>query len=352
MDHFKTVLEKLKKENLDGLIVFSPANASYLCGFESRDAYILISKKSKIYFTDARYLEEVKKQLKAKFTVKDIGSSFSETLSKSVRKLRLKRIGFESRYITYNSYLKLKSKLSQESFLIPASFLIEELRQKKSKEELTKILSAVKITIQALRYAKRFIKPGLKEIEIAGELERFIRLNGADSSAFDMIIASGPNSSFPHHRTGSRRVRANELVLVDIGVNYKGYKSDLTRIFFLGRITFSVRRIYDLVLGAQARALALIRPGVQAAQVDACARQYLNENGLGKNFVHSLGHGVGLEVHEAPRISPQEKTTLEEGMVITLEPAVYLPNKFGIRLEDMVLVTQKGAKLISGTLDK
>jgi Xaa-Pro aminopeptidase len=350
--HIKTILARLIKENFDGFIVFSPANISYLCGFTSHDAYLLISNSQNIYFTDSRYLEEVKKYLNRKFIRKNIGDSFVKTLAASVNELGLKRLGFEARHITYDGYRKLRSALGKRLDLIPADFFIEELRQKKDRVELGKIRHAAQITLGALDYARRITKPGIKEIEVAAELERFIRIHGATSAAFDMIVASGPNSSFPHHQTGQRKIKNNEPVLIDIGVDYLGYKSDLTRIFFLGKISFSARRIYDIVAQAQFRALKIIKPGVLIKEIDASARRFISEKGLGRCFTHNLGHGVGREVHEAPRISPREKTKLEKGMVFTLEPAIYLPNKFGIRIEDMVLVTEKGADLISGTLDK
>jgi Xaa-Pro aminopeptidase len=350
--HIKTILARLKKENLDGFIVFSPANISYLCGFTSRDAYLLISGGQSIYFTDSRYLGEVKQHIGRKFIIKNIGGSFTQALAGSVGDLGLKRLGIEARHLTFGDYRRLRRALDKKVGLIPADNLIEGLRQKKDKVELSKIRRAVQITIQALKYVRRFIKPGVKEIEVAAELERFIRYQGARTSAFEMIIASGPNSSFPHHQTGQRKIKNNEPVLIDLGVDYQGYKSDLTRIFFLGKINFSVRRSYDIVLQAQIRALGVIKPGVLIEQVDASARRFISEKGFGGCFTHNLGHGVGLEVHEAPKISPKEKAKLEKGMVFTLEPAIYLPNKFGIRIEDMVLVTEKGAELISGLLDK
>ena len=348
----KTIIARLKKEKLDGLIVFSPANISYLCGFISRDAYLFVSGKKNIYFTDARYLDEVKKYLQGKFTIKDISGSFSQSLAGEVSKLGLKRLGFEARQVSFDAFRRIKSGFGRGVILVPTHDLVEELRQKKKKEELTKIRRATQITVEALKYARRLIKPGVREIEAAAELERFIRFRGAEATAFEMIVASGSNSSFPHHRTGQRKIRNNEPVLIDLGVDYQGYKSDLTRIFFLGRINFSVRRIYDIVTQAQIRALESIKPGVLTGQVDASARRFISEKGFGECFTHSLGHGVGLEVHEAPRISSAGKTKLENGMVFTLEPAIYLPNKFGVRIEDMVLVTEKGAELISGILDK
>src|SRR3989338_8488230 len=213
--------------------------------------------------------------------------------------------------------------------LIPAYGPVEELRQIKTAEELEKIKKAIQITIKAFKFIKDFISPGKKEIEVAGELERFIRYSGARSSAFDIIVASGPNSSFPHHLTSQRKLKNNEHVLVDLGVEYLGYKSDLTRVFFLGKISSTVSKIYDTVRKAQDKAIKNIKPAVQINKIDTAARQYITQKGYGGFFGHNLGHGIGLEVHEEPRISGREDNRLKAGMVFTIEPAIYLPNKFG-----------------------
>jgi Xaa-Pro aminopeptidase len=204
----------------------------------------------------------------------------------------------------------------------------------------------------ALEFIKDFISVGRTEIEIAAELERFIRYNGASRSAFDIIVASGQNSSFPHHLTSQKKIKNNEPVLIDIGVDYLGYKSDLTRVFFLGKINSCLKRIYDIVVEAQNRAIKKIKPGVNISSIDAAARQYIAHQGFGSYFGHNLGHGVGIEVHEKPYISDKENGVLVPGMVLTVEPAIYLPNRFGIRVEDEILVTQKRCEVLSGALNK
>jgi Xaa-Pro aminopeptidase len=229
---------------------------------------------------------------------------------------------------------------------------VEDLRQIKDPQEIAKIHKATKIAIKALRQIRSFLLPAKKEIEIALELERLIRCLGGYSSSFEIIVASGPNSSFPHHLTSSRKLCDNEPVLIDMGVDYLGYKSDLTRVFFLGKIKPLVREVYDIVLEAQARALKRIKPAVIINQIDRAARQYITQEGYGGFFGHNLGHGIGLEVHENPHISLRQNKRLHPGMVFTVEPAIYLPNKFGIRIEDMALVTEKGVELLSGALHK
>ena len=348
----KNVYAKLEQEKLDGLIVSSPSNISYLTRFTSRDAYLVISKKETVYITDSRYTEEAKKCLNKSFVIKKINGSVFRIVADVCRNLKLKRIGFEERHLIFGEHKKIKEELDKKIDLIPTHSIIEEFRQVKSPAELEKIKKAIRITIEAIDFIKDFISPGKKEIEVAAELERFIRYHGAHACAFDIIVASGPNSSFPHHLTSQRKIKDNEPVLIDIGVDYLGYKSDLTRVFFLGKITPTVRKIYDIVLKAQNKAIRRIKSAVNINKIDAAARQYITQRGYGGFFGHNLGHGIGLEVHEEPHISAKENNKLKAGMVFTVEPAIYLPDKFGIRIEDMVLVTRKGAEILSGGLNK
>ncbi|MDP3731536.1 MAG: Xaa-Pro peptidase family protein [Candidatus Omnitrophota bacterium] len=346
------IYAKLSKDNLNGLILSSPANISYLTNYTSRDSYFLISNKSNIYFTDSRYIEEAKENLKRLALVRNVNGSIFKILADACIDLGLKRIGFEERYLSFASHKKLKEKLNKRGDLVPTCGLVEGLRQIKTAEELEKIKKAIQITIKAFEFIKDFISPGKKETDVAGELERFIRYNGARTSAFGIVVASGPNSSFPHHLTSQRKIGKNEPVLVDMGVDYLGYKSDLTRVFFLGKINAAVKKIYTIVSQAQEKAIKEIKPAVHKNKIDTAARQYIIQKGYGGFFGHSLGHGIGLEVHEEPRISRKAEGILKPGMIFTVEPAIYLPDKFGIRLEDMVLVTEKGCKVLSGSLNK
>lgn len=348
----KNIYAKLEQKNLDGLIISSPPNISYLTEFPSRDSYLLVSKKGNIYITDSRYTEEAKKNLKKIARVKKVNGSVFKIITDALKNLRLKRVGFEERYLPFGEYEKIREELNKAIDLIPTHSLVEELRQIKSQSELEKIEKAIQITILSLKFAEKIISSGRKELEVAAELERFIRYNGASSTAFDIIVASGHNSSFPHHITSQRKIKNNEPVLVDIGVDYLGYKSDLTRVFFLGKITSIFKRTYDIVLKAQGRAIKAIRPGIPIKRIDDAARLYITRKGYGRFFGHSLGHGIGLEVHEEPHISSKNNNRLVEGMVFTVEPAIYLPGRFGIRIEDVVLVRREGVEVLSDDLDK
>jgi len=347
----RNILAKLKEKNLDCLLVSSEANISYLAKFRSRDSYLLVSKKGNIYFTDCRYTQEAKFNLKGAAEIKKINGSSMALIADTCHSLRVEKIGIEEEHFSFAAYKKLRRCLKSKGNLVSASGAIEELRQIKDNEEIKKIREAIRITRSALKFIKSFIKAGRKEIEVAAELERFIRYQGASSAAFDIIVASGPNSSLPHHITGERKLMKNEPVLVDIGVDYFGYKSDLTRVFFLGKINILAQEVGEILLEAQARAIKRIKPGVCAKEIDAASRDYIIQQGYGEYFGHALGHGIGLEVHEAPRISGKERVSLASGMVFTIEPAIYLPGKFGIRLEDNILVTKKGCEVLSGAIN-
>ncbi|KPK98442.1 MAG: hypothetical protein AMJ95_04190 [Omnitrophica WOR_2 bacterium SM23_72] len=348
----KNLAGKLRENNLDGLIVSLASNISYLTRYSSRDSYLLISLQGNIYFTDYRYIEEARHNLKGVACVKQVNGSVFNLLGESCLALGLKRVGFEERFLAYAEFKKIKSSLKGRAKLLPFHSLIESLRQIKDPQELQKIRKAIQITAKALKFIITFIRPGLKEIEVVAELERFIRYHGASNRAFDIIVASGPNSSFPHHIPSVRKLSKDEPVLIDMGVDYGGYKCDLTRVFFLDKIKGLIREIYAIVREAQERALKKIKPACRISEVDSASRQYIAQKGYGACFGHNLGHGIGLDIHEAPYISGKEDSILERGMVFTVEPAIYLPDKFGIRIEDVVLVTQEGCEVLSGSIHK
>jgi Xaa-Pro aminopeptidase len=345
-----SAIAKLKENSLDGLIVSSPANISYLTEFSSRDAYLLLSKAKSFYFTDSRYIEEVKNKLKPGTILKKINGSAFKLIADTCLKSGLKRIGFEERNLSFAEYLKIEEPLLNRAELVPTHSLIEEIRQVKETGEIEKIRKACAITVQALKFAPSILKTGKAEIEIAGDLEHFIRYHGACTAAFQIIVASGPNSSFPHHLSSRRKLQNNEPVMIDMGAQYLGYNSDLTRVFFVGKISLLARKIYAILANAQKLAIKKIAPGIKAKEIDKISRQYIAGQGYSRYFQHSLGHGIGLEAHEQPHLSYKDDTALEAGMVVTVEPAIYLPGKFGIRREDMILVTPKGCEVLSGAL--
>jgi Xaa-Pro aminopeptidase len=347
----KRICGLLKKEGLDGLLLSSAANISYLTGYRSRDSYLILSTNGCFYLTDSRYTEEARKALPG-ITVVEYGQGLFSKISQIASKMRFKCLGFEEKHLNYAEYKRLRKQLADSQGLAPTYGLVEGLRQIKSAEEIKAIRAATQIAIKAFCFIRKRLEPGRREIEVAGDLEQFIRYNGASQASFDIIVASGPNSAYAHHITSERKLKANEPVLIDLGVDYRGYKSDLTRVFFLGKIDTLTAKVYGIVRQAQEKALKAVKPGKTCGQIDALARSYIQNSGYGKYFGHGLGHGVGLEVHEEPHIGKNQDKRLQPGMVFTVEPAIYLPNKFGVRLEDMVLVTKKGSEVLSGTLNK
>jgi Xaa-Pro aminopeptidase len=345
----KKLLAQFPAEKIDGLLVSKPANVSYLAGLDSSDSWLLVTAKRCSYITDFRYVEQVKKELKG-VALEQYKKSIFKTVAQLCRSLRVKRLGFDSQALYYSEYQKLK-KAAARIALKPTVNLVENLRQIKEPQELLKIRRAIALTDQAFDFLKKAIKPGKREKDIAAALEDFVIARGG-KMAFVPIIAAGGNSVFPHARISAQKLAKNDAVTVDIGVDLDGYKSDLTRVFFLGKIPLFYRRIYAIILEAQARAIAGILPGQPANKIDGLARNFIKQKGLGKFFGHSTGHGVGLEVHERPRISAREKTVVEPGMVFTIEPGIYLPGKFGMRVEDMVLVKEKGCEVLSGFIHK
>jgi Xaa-Pro aminopeptidase len=262
------------------------------------------------------------------------------------------RIGFEQRYASFMMYSTLAHELGKGSQLVPVANLVEPLRSIKSAEEMVLIKRATEITMNALRFIKPLLKPGMTELQVAAEIERFIRQQGARCASFDIIVASGPHTSYPHHITSERELRPIEPVIIDMGVDYRGYKSDLTRVFFLGKINLLCKRIYAIACQAQQRAFEALHAGVSLKSVDRVSRQYISKHGFGRNFGHSLGHGVGLEIHEAPMLSVKSSDILQEGMVFTVEPGIYVDGVCGVRIEDMVYYDTTGPCILSADLDK
>ena len=338
--------DTLDKEGIDSMILCHPANISYLTGFQTEESLLFVNKKGCLLITDFRYLSEYIKLLKNnEIQIIEADKSFLPTLIKVIKKYKVKNLAFEQDYISFSQYQKLKSIFSKK--LIPTEEVVEEMRTVKDAREIKLIKKAISITLDTFKFIKRILKPGMSELELSAEIERYIRLKGANQTSFDMIVASGPNSSFPHAKRTNRIITENEPLLVDLGVDYKGYKSDLTRVFFLGKMSILFKRVYETVKAAQQKAKSLIQPGAPIDQIDKRVRRFIAKKGFGKCFRHSLGHGVGMEVHELPKINSRNTKILKQGMIFTLEPAIYIENKFGVRIEEMMLVTSNGAEVLS-----
>ncbi len=344
-ERIENLIKKLKEYHLDAYLVTHDINISYLTRFPASESWLLIFPSKIFYITDFRYVWEAKKGLHG-IKVKQYRRSAIDVLFKLIRSQYAKRLGYDDRHISLDLYKRIKKVCPSTVQLVVKNNIVEELRAIKSREEIQKIRGCLKLQLKAYQFLKRVVKPGLTEKEIFLKLEEFVKSKKAAFS-FNPIIASGPNSCFPHAKITDRKIKNNESVLIDMGIEREGYKSDLTRMFFLGKIAPLVQKVNDIVFMAQKKAIAKIRPNIKACHIDQEARNYLKKNKLAEFFGHSLGHGVGLEIHEWPRISQKSTAILKEGMIFTVEPAVYIPNKFGVRIEDMILVTKDGCEVLS-----
>ena len=344
----KQLISTFPARRIDAFLVTQDTNIAYLARFPASESWLLVGKRKIFYITDFRYILEARKGLRGIGVVRYIKSR-SETLFQTARRQDIRRLGFDPDHITLAQYRAFSKQCPSSIELVAVPHPVETLRETKDATEVKYIRQALVIHKQAYHLVKRLIRPDVTEQDILSRLENFVKGKGAGFS-FPPIVASGLNSCYPHAKVTGRKLKKNDIVLVDIGIEVKGYKSDLTRMFFLGRIPPLVQKVNDAVAGAQLKVIKKIRPGVPAAELDLAARNHLAKNGLARYFGHALGHGVGLDIHESPRLSQSDPAVLKAGMVITIEPAVYIPHRFGIRIEDMVLVTPKGCEVLSGDI--
>jgi Xaa-Pro aminopeptidase len=343
----KLAAEFSRHRNIDALLLTTDVNIQYLTDFPAQESWLLVTRERAFYITDFRYIQEAKEGLKGIVSIKQYTQCLPATLFELVKTHKIKKLGFDEKQTSVACLKKLRSYCPRRTKLIPATGLTEGLREIKENREIEAIQEALKVQNNALILLKKVVKPGLTERQVSVFLEGYVKKLGLKFS-FSPIIASGPNSAYPHAKVTDRALKNNEPLLIDFGIDVKGYKSDLTRNFFLGRMTPRYRQVFTATALAQKEAISLIRPGVTVAEVDEHARKVLRRFGLAKYFGHSLGHGVGLEIHENPRLSVKSSAILEPGMVVTVEPGVYLPGQFGVRVEDMVLVTKQGCEVLSG----
>ena len=333
---------------VDALLVSGLPNIRYLCGFTGDNALLLLTPESQTLFTDPRFTIQASEECTCPVKVHSKGP-LDQAAVESIRRKKLKRVGFEASRIAYDMYLRLKQALPLGAALKPLGGVIERLRMIKSDDEIARIRRSVLTNSQAFEKTVRYIRPGVTEAALAGELEYQMRRLGAEKAAFDTIVAAGERSALPHARPTSQKLASDELLLIDMGACQDGYMSDMTRMLFLGKPSKHVTRMYRAVLEAQLAAIDAVRPGATSTHVDHKARRVLELQGYGKAFVHSTGHGLGLEIHELPRLGKRDKTRLEAGMVITIEPGAYIQGFGGIRIEDTVLVTKNGCEVLTPT---
>ncbi|HHV72913.1 MAG TPA: aminopeptidase P family protein [Clostridia bacterium] len=344
------IREKIKFCNLDALLITNPINCRYLSGFTGSSGVLLITNEEAILMTDFRYLEQAAVQA-TDFKVEQASSDFSEGLARLVKKFELKKIGFEAEHISYATYCTYLNALGKAS-LIPTEGLVEEIRMIKDEQEIQLIKKAASIADQAFDYIINLVKPGVTEKFLAWELEKFMREEGAEKLSFDTIVASGERGALPHGLASDRKIEKGDFITFDFGAVYQGYHSDLTRTIAVGPISAEQERVYKLVLSAQMEAINKLAPGYTGKEIDEIARNIIKEKGYGEYFGHGLGHGVGLAVHEEPRLAVNSNLFLKPGMVVTVEPGIYIPSRFGLRIEDMVLLTEEGCTVLTTACKK
>ena len=336
-------VEKLRKvmmeENLDGLVITNPYNRRYMTGFTGTAGVVLITNSRALFITDFRYTQQAEDQVPS-FDIIEHKEGVIKEIANQVEKSAIKRLGFEKNDLTYAIYEQYEQAIKTE--LIPVEGLVEKLRIIKTDEELSVMKEAARIADAAFDHILTVIKPGVTEIEVSNELEFFMRKQGATSSSFDIIVASGYRSALPHGVASEKKIKKGELVTLDFGALYKGYCSDITRTVAVGEISDELEKIYDTVLQAQLKGVEGIKAGITGREADALTRDYIKEEGFGEYFGHSTGHGLGLEVHEGPGLSFRTDQVLEPGMVVTVEPGIYVPNVGGCRIEDDIIITKDG----------
>ncbi|HEX77948.1 MAG TPA: aminopeptidase P family protein [Dehalococcoidia bacterium] len=338
---------KLLESQLDALLVSQAENRRYLSGFAGSAGHLLISSDRAILAVDFRYVEQAKAQA-PDFEVVRIKGEPWDWLPGLASDLNVRRLGFEARDLPFALYRQLAEALGQASLqFIPSEGLVEGLRAVKEPREVERIAEAVALADSAFQHILDYLRPGLKEHEVAWELEKSLRERGSQAISFDIIVASGPNAALPHAQPTERVIGPGEPIVFDLGAKIEGYCSDLSRTIYLGHQDSKYAKIYDAVLGAQLTAIATLEAGMSGDKADRLARTVIEEAGYGEAFGHGLGHGIGLAAHEDPRLGPGASDILEEGMVFTLEPGIYIPGWGGVRIEDVVVMEKGRARVLS-----
>lgn len=341
MTRLEKIESKLNELELDAVIIRGEINRRYLSGFTGSNAYLYISKTTKKFLTDFRYLEQASKQCPDFDIIDYMKDGLENTINAIIEQDNAKKLGFEDSVLTFKDYMILKEGLKSVK-LVPIGDIVEQIRMVKDEQELECIKKAASIGDMAYEHILTFVKPGVTEKEIALELETFMKKNGAEKLSFDTIVASGIHSSLPHAEPTDKKIEDGDFVTLDFGCVYKGYCSDMTRTFVVGKASEKQKEIYNTVLEAQEKSLAVIKAGCIGKEVDKIARDIISDKGYGDYFGHGLGHCVGLFIHEEPRLSPKDENVFKENMVVTVEPGIYIPDFGGVRIEDLVCVTKDG----------
>lgn len=338
----------LEEKKAEGILVTDPYSIRYLSGFSGGEGALLLTEGKQILITDSRYTEAAGRETDFQIEEESRERRRGQILKEQVKEQGIRSLGIEDGTITLREYRALQEDLAGVTFL-PLGTALEELRAVKAPWELERIRRAEAIGDAAFARVLPLLKPGLTELEVAAELEYQMKLLGAEGLSFDTIVASGLNSSMPHAVPGEKKLEAGDFVTMDFGCRYRGYCSDMTRTVVLGKAGQRQKEIYETVRKAQEAALLVIRAGIRGKEADRAAREVIGEAGYGAFFGHSLGHSLGLFIHEQPSLSPVSEKILLPGMVETVEPGIYVPGFGGVRIEDLVLVTETGCENLTSS---
>ncbi|GAB4422859.1 MAG: Xaa-Pro peptidase family protein [Anaerolineae bacterium] len=349
MIRLQQLRQKMEAENLDGLLITQPENRRYLSGFTGSSGVLIISRERQALATDSRYYEQVRQQC-PDWELLEVGYDFAGAMLELLRQFGLggRRVGYEAAEVSVSALHRWERALQGRLVLVDTENLVESLRMVKDADELASMKQAIALADETLAHIAGWLKPGLTELAVAWEIESYMRTHGASALSFESIVASGPNSAKPHARPGKRVLQPGDALTLDIGCVVNGYCSDITRSFCLGEpADAQYLDVWEVVRQAQQAAIDGIRAGQPGADVDKLARDVINQAGYGDNFGHGLGHSLGLAVHESPRYSFSYRGNVPAGAVMTVEPGIYIPGWGGIRLEDVVLVTENGPEVLT-----
>ncbi|WP_053368005.1 M24 family metallopeptidase [Bacillus sp. FJAT-27245] len=350
MERIIRLREKFNELGIDGMMISHPWNRLYMSGFTGGNGVLLISETEAKLITDYRYVEQAQNQAKDYEIVLHAGHTghkgrIFDEVAVQVKEMNIRKLGFEQEHLSFGFFRKIQNQFPTE--LISLSEVIETLRMIKSEDEIEKLRVAASVTDQAYLHILNFIRPGITENDIAGELESFIKKNGCSTTSFPPIVASGYRSSLPHGRASDKRIEKGDMITIDFGANYQGYWADISRVVAVGEPAPELRNIFDVVLSSFENCVAALRPGLTDQEVDFLMRETFIQKGYNECSGTGTGHGIGLEVHEAPLFSILKDKTLAENMVITVEPGIYLKGLGGARVEDVILITKNGREVLT-----
>ena len=339
--------KRLAEADLDLYLVNHLPHVRYLCGFSGSSGLLLLSPRGAEFYTDSRYAEQVRREVKgARTVVPKNGQLLAEVAKSALVRGRHPRLGFQGRYLNVEAHARLQKELSG-ALLVSHDDLVEPQVLLKDAREIKQIEKAARVADRAFSHILKIIRPGMRELDVSRELEYVMLRLGSEGTPFETICASGVRSALPHGKASKKRLEEGDFITLDYGALVSGYCSDITRTVVLGRATPRQKRLYRIVQSAQAKAVTKIRPGASTQAVDTAARRIITKAGFGSKFGHGTGHGIGLEVHQGPSLSPRTDGALKPGMVVTVEPGIYLPGYGGVRIEDDVLVTRTGYKVLT-----